>query len=68
MGAEVEEIANFNALEFIGAGFRIQDTKITNIEGFNLLNKIGHLFFLEDWFILSNNSNLHTAVRLGKVL
>ncbi len=57
-GKGVEEIPNFKRLESIGASFRIINTNISKINAFDNLKKVGEKYFLEDWFILSNNEAL----------
>ena len=63
---EVEEIPSFNELVSIGAGFRIENTNISSINGFNKLLKVGESFFLEDWFMLSNNPSLNQVTGFGR--
>ncbi len=65
-GAEVEVIPNFNLLENVGAGFRIQNTSIQSFEGFNNLKRVGEKYFLEDWFIVSNNKVLNNVKGFGR--
>ncbi|TXD53027.1 MULTISPECIES: T9SS type B sorting domain-containing protein [unclassified Polaribacter] len=65
-GVGIEQIPNFNLLENIGASFRIQNTSIQSFEGFNSLKKVGEKYFLEDWFIVSNNSVLNSVKGFGR--
>ena len=58
----IEEIPSFNLLNSVGAGFRISNTNITTINGFEQIISIGQEYFLDDWFILSNNPNLNSVV------
>ncbi|MFY9242150.1 MAG: T9SS type B sorting domain-containing protein [Polaribacter sp.] len=67
-GLGMEEIPSFNNLEEVGAGFRIANTDIKSINGFNKLLKVGNINFLEDWFILSNNSKLNQVTGFGSFI
>ena len=64
----VEIIPSFESLEEVGAGFRISDTGIKEISGFNNLLKVGHIFFLEDWFIVKNNPALNKVQGFGRFI
>lgn len=64
-GIGVEEIPSFNLLENVGAAFRIQNTSIKSFEGFNNLKRVGEKYFLEDWFIVSNNNVLSNVKGFG---
>jgi gliding motility-associated-like protein len=65
-GIGVEEIPSFNLLENVGGAFRIQNTSIQSFEGFNNLKRVGENYFLEDWFIVSNNSVLNAVKGFGR--
>ncbi|PQJ74717.1 T9SS type B sorting domain-containing protein [Polaribacter gangjinensis] len=64
----IEKIPSFNNLEKVGAGFRIQNTSLQSINGFNSLLKTGDDFFLEDWFIISENPILNEVRGFGRFI
>lgn len=64
-GETIEELGSFSALEYVGGAFRISNTNLQRIEGFNKLKNIGDRYFLEDWFILNNNPNLSEVKGFG---
>ncbi|WP_445748394.1 T9SS type B sorting domain-containing protein [Polaribacter sp.] len=64
----IQKIPSFNNLEKVGAGFRIQNTRIQSINGFNSLLKTGDDFFLEDWFIISGNPILNEVRGFGRLI
>lgn len=67
-GNSVQTIPSFNNLEKVGAGLRIQNTSLQSINGFNSLLKTGDDFFLEDWFVISQNTNLDDVRGFGKLI
>ena len=64
----VESIPSFNSLEEIGGEFKILDTSIKEIIGFNNLRKVGHLDFLENILLFSNNMVLETVLGFGQFI
>ena len=66
-GEGVEEVPNFPLLETVGAAFRIENTSVKNIKGYNSLKRVGEKYFLEDWFIVSNNKLLSSVVGFGQL-
>ena len=66
-GEGVEEIPAFPLLENVGAAFRIENTSVRNIKGYNSLKRVGEKYFLEDWFIVSNNSLLNSVEGFGQL-
>ncbi|MBU2929014.1 T9SS type B sorting domain-containing protein [Winogradskyella psychrotolerans] len=58
----------FNALELIGAGFKIVNSGITQLSGFNSLITIGSIIPSSGWFILTDNNNLTTIDGLNNLV
>ena len=65
-GIVVEEVPEFPLLENVGASFRISNTSVKSIVGFNFLNTIGEKYFSDDWFILSDNLLLNKVNGFGR--
>ena len=65
-GSGVEEVPSFPLLEIVGAAFRIESTNVRAITGYNSLKSVGEQYFLEDWFIVSNNKLLSSVIGFGQ--
>ncbi|WP_296637937.1 T9SS type B sorting domain-containing protein [Polaribacter sp.] len=65
-GNGVEELPSFPLLEIVGAAFRIESTSVRAIAGYNSLKSVGEQYFLEDWFIVSNNRLLSSVIGFGQ--
>lgn len=64
-GKRVTSIPSFNNVKQTGGAFRIFNTSIGSFSGFNQLTSTGKTNILDNWFVVSNNTELVSVSGFG---